>query len=179
MYKSLHNDITIKKSSIDGLGVFALKGIPKDTVLGISHIKDKDNTLETFKKAGDKVGVDVPQGLIDKLIKESAPVIMDIKEFFNRPRPKDLAIKLGIKLPNVELDSMKTPSYPSGHSTQAYLIAHILGDMYPKYKDIFIKAANDISYSRNIARCHYRSDSKFGKLLGREMYNHLKENYGV
>ena len=40
MYKALHNDITIKKSSIDGLGVFALKGIPKDTVLGISHIKD-------------------------------------------------------------------------------------------------------------------------------------------
>ena len=152
-----------------------LKKIP----INKKFIKDKDNTLETFKKAGEKVGVDVPQGLIDKLIKESAPVIMDIKEFFNRPRPKDLAIKLGIKLPNVELDSMKTPSYPSGHSTQAYLIAHILGDMYPKYKDVFIKAANDISYSRNIARCHYRSDSKFGKLLGREMYNYLKENYGV
>jgi hypothetical protein len=152
-----------------------LKKIP----INKKFIKDKDNTLETFKKAGEKVGVDVPQGLIDKLIKESAPVIMDIKEFFNRPRPKDLAIKLGIKLPNVELDSMKTPSYPSGHSTQAYLIAHVLGNMYPKYKDIFIKTANDISYSRNIARCHYRSDSKFGKLLGREMYNHLKQNYGV
>ena len=44
MYKALHSDLTIKKSSIDGLGVFALKGVPKDTVLGISHIKDKDNT---------------------------------------------------------------------------------------------------------------------------------------
>ena len=44
MYKALHSDITIKKSSIDGLGIFALKGIPKDTVLGISHVKDKDNT---------------------------------------------------------------------------------------------------------------------------------------
>ena len=44
MYKALHNDITIKKSSIHGFGVFALKGIPKDTVLGISHVKDKNNS---------------------------------------------------------------------------------------------------------------------------------------
>ena len=44
MYKALHSDLTIKKSSIDGLGVFALKGVPKDTVLGISHVKDKSNS---------------------------------------------------------------------------------------------------------------------------------------
>ena len=44
MYKALHDDITIKKSSIHGLGVFAIKDIPQDIVLGISHVKDKDNT---------------------------------------------------------------------------------------------------------------------------------------
>ena len=44
MYKALHSDITIKESSIHGLGVFAIRSIPKDTVLGISHIKDKGNT---------------------------------------------------------------------------------------------------------------------------------------
>ena len=44
MYKALHNDITIKKSGIHGLGIFALKGIPKDTVLGVSHVKDKNNS---------------------------------------------------------------------------------------------------------------------------------------
>ena len=44
MYKALHSDVTIKKSSIHGLGIFAIKDIPKDTVLGVSHVKDKDNT---------------------------------------------------------------------------------------------------------------------------------------
>ena len=44
MYKALHSDITIKKSRIHGLGLFAIKDILKDTVLGVSHIKDKDNT---------------------------------------------------------------------------------------------------------------------------------------
>ena len=44
MYKALHSDVTIKKSSIHGLGIFAIKGIPKDIVLGVSHVKDNDNT---------------------------------------------------------------------------------------------------------------------------------------
>ena len=44
MYKALHSDVTIKKSNIHGLGIFAIKAIPKDTVLGISHVKDKDST---------------------------------------------------------------------------------------------------------------------------------------
>ena len=43
MYKALHSDLTIKKSSIHGLGIFAMKDISKDTVLGISHVKDKDD----------------------------------------------------------------------------------------------------------------------------------------
>ena len=32
--------LTIKKSHIHGLGLFAIQDITKDTVLGISHIKD-------------------------------------------------------------------------------------------------------------------------------------------
>ena len=43
MYKALHNDITIKESSIHGLGIFAIKDIAKDIILGISHVKDKNN----------------------------------------------------------------------------------------------------------------------------------------
>jgi len=44
MYKALHDDITIKKSSTHGMGIFAIKDISQDIVLGISHVKDKDNT---------------------------------------------------------------------------------------------------------------------------------------
>ena len=44
MYKALHSNLIIEKSSIHGLGLFAIKAISKDTVLGISHVKDKDST---------------------------------------------------------------------------------------------------------------------------------------
>ena len=40
MYKPLPKNLTIKKSKINGLGVFATKDINNNNVLGVSHIKD-------------------------------------------------------------------------------------------------------------------------------------------
>jgi hypothetical protein len=38
-----------------------------------------------------------------------------------------------------------------------------------------MKEGKDISYSRNIGRAHYPSDSKVGESLGNRMYNFIKE----
>ena len=43
-----------------------------------------------------------------------------------------------------------------------------------KAKSAFMKTANNISDSRNIAHAHYKSDSDMGKKLGKSMYNHIK-----
>lgn len=40
-YRPLPNFLTIRKSKIEGLGIFTTETIEKDTVLGISHIKDE------------------------------------------------------------------------------------------------------------------------------------------
>ena len=76
---------------------------------------------------------------------------------------------------DVEMASMKTPSYPSGHSAQAYLIGMALSDKYPSKRKKLMKTAKDISKSRNIAHAHYKSDSKFGEQIGKDMYNYIKE----
>ena len=76
---------------------------------------------------------------------------------------------------DIEMDSMKTMSYPSGHSAQAFLIAGVLGDQYPSKRNDFKKLAKKISYSRRVARAHYKSDSKFGELLGKSMHKHIKD----
>ena len=38
MYKPLHPTLTIKQSSIHGLGIFSTQKIKKDTCLGVTHI---------------------------------------------------------------------------------------------------------------------------------------------
>ena len=76
-----------------------------------------------------------------------------------------------LEMKDIEMSSMKTPSYPSGHSAQGMLIGLVLSDKYPKAKSAFMKTANNISDSRNIAHAHYKSDSDMGKKLGPTFWN--------
>lgn len=41
MYRPLPSSVTIKESSIEGLGLFAVKHIPQGTDLGMTHIWDE------------------------------------------------------------------------------------------------------------------------------------------
>ena len=147
----------------------------KQEILELTKIPIRENFVKEMDD-GKKVMENIvgKDPLIGKLINESRPIIMKIKEHHNRPRPKVLAKKMGIKMQDVELKSMKTPSYPSGHSTQAYLMSLALSDKYPNKKNKLMKAARDISYSRRVAHAHYKSDSLFGEQIGKDMYNHIK-----
>ena len=138
-------------------------------------IKKFDNIEKTFKSIADNNDIiDYPSKLIKDLINKSAPIIIKLKNYFDRPRPKVVAKKMGIKMKDFEMNSMKTPSYPSGHSAQGILIGMVLSKIYPEHASKFTKAGENISDSRNIAKAHYKSDSKMGKQLGAAMYNHIK-----
>jgi len=131
-------------------------------------IKEKDDIKKSFENV---VGKDKD---IQKLIDVSAPIILKIKKHHNRPRPKVIAKKIKTKMEDMEMASMKTPSYPSGHSAQGYLIGMTLSDKYPQKRNKLMKTARDISHSRRVARAHYKSDSLFGEQIGRDMYNKIK-----
>ena len=131
-------------------------------------IKEKDNIKKSFE------GIVGKEPLVQKLINESAPIIMKIKKHHNRPRPKVMARKIKTQMEDMEMASMKTPSYPSGHSVQGILIANALADKYPNKRSKLKKMGRDISYSRRSARAHYKSDSLFGEQIGKDMYNYIK-----
>ena len=42
MYKPLPNSLTIKKSPIEGLGLYATEDIKANSFIGLTHIQDKD-----------------------------------------------------------------------------------------------------------------------------------------
>ena len=145
----------------------ALKKIP----LRKEFVKKYDNIEAAFKKTADEQGIkDYDKKIAAKLIKESAPVILELKKHHNRPRPYELDKNLS----SVKMDSMKTKSYPSGHSAQGMLIALTLKDKYGKGK-AFMQTAKNISDSRNIAHAHYKSDSVNGTKLGKQLYKHIKK----
>ena len=143
----------------------------KKIKLNKSFVKKYDNIEAAFAKTAKEQGIkDYDKKIAAKLIKESAPVILKLKKYHNRPRPYDLDKSLS----SVKMDSMKTKSYPSGHSAQGVLIALVLKDKYGK-GSAFMQTAKNISDSRNMAHAHYPSDSKNGKELGKQLYKHIKK----
>jgi len=144
-----------------------LKKIP----LNKKFVKDNDNIESAFAKtAKDNNVKDYDKSIAANFIKKSAPIILDLKKYYNRKRPYELDSSLKA----IVLKSMQTPSYPSGHSTQGTGIAKLLADKYPKVKSAFLKTGENISYSRSVARAHYKSDTKMGEQLGNSMYKHIK-----
>tara|TARA_R110002072_G_scaffold258549_1_gene417246 strand:+ start:295 stop:822 length:528 start_codon:yes stop_codon:yes gene_type:complete len=131
-------------------------------------IKEMDDGEKLFTNI---VGEDVKIG---ELISESLIIINKLKKHFNRPRPAVLAKKIGIELKDIKLKSMDSPSYPSGHATQATLLSLFLSDKYPEKENKLKKLARDIIHSRQVAHTHYKSDNLMGEKLGKQMYNHIK-----
>lgn len=148
-----------------------LRDLPEDK----EFVKKHDDIEGVFKEICNDYNVEYPEKLVNELLKSSAGIILDIKYYFNRPRPDQLAKEYEMNIGGLKLESTDTPSYPSGHSAQGFLIGKMLQTKLPINTDAFLQAGQKISYSRNISRVHFPSDSRMGEELGTAMYTYLKE----
>ena len=86
---------------------------------------------------------------------------------YGRARPR---MKCGKNLePMLEPDSGLHPghgSYPSGHASQAYCWAHLLGALDPTKMNDAMKAAKEVAFNREVAGVHFPSDTVVGIELG-------------
>jgi hypothetical protein len=136
-------------------------------------VEEKDDIVKSFKKLLKQHDIKLNEKKVGKFLDETGTVILDLKYHFNRPRPFQLNKVHNVKVKNKMMDSMKSPSFPSGHATQARVMGRILSSMLPKLEDEIMNLADDVSFSRNMAKAHFPSDTKAGKKLGDDMYEYL------
>jgi acid phosphatase (class A) len=108
----------------------------------------------------------------------SRSVVPDIafhKNYFGEPRPKEVAEKNSIDFMCDDLESAKTASYPSGHATQAYYTAKVLGDVYPEERHKLDNLASNIADSRVDRGVHFPSDNDAGKMLAEALYEKTRQ----
>jgi len=137
-------------------------------------VKKHDNIKKVFKKALAELELPYIEEELDSLLNESGKFVMELKYKYNRPRPWQIAEFYGFKLNGVDMGSMKTPSYPSGHAVQGYLASMRYAKRYPEYSNVFKKLGEDIAHSRIVAKSHYPSDKTFGKKVAEYLYTLLK-----
>ena len=141
----------------------------------VDSADDVDNHFEEFLGSNN---LEYPREDIKKYMSGVRAIILQLKYYYNRPRPGQVADAKGMNFDRESLKSASTPSYPSGHAAQGRFIARLLSDLYPEYEEQLIKIGDEIAYSRNVAKVHYPSDSKFGKKLGDEMYDYISPDKG-
>ena len=140
----------------------------------IDYVRENDKVKESFGKLHGELELEYNEDEAGKYLKESSKYIMELKYKFQRPRPHQIADFYGIDLNGVDLDSMKTPSYPSGHATQGYLLGMIYSERYPEYRKEFMKLGEDIAESRIIGKAHFPSDKKAGIELAEKLFQNRK-----
>ena len=119
-----------------------------------------------------------------KLKDQLAPIVLQLKVHYNRPRPQKLSkILTFFRQSNFNVYPLKTaetPSYPSGHATEGRFVSLYLADKVPfQHKGNIKKIGDDIGHSRQIGGVHYPTDTEFGHQLAGAFYSHYKDKSGI
>ena len=132
---------------------------------GIVRMSDK-KPIKMFKHLVESKGLRFQDEYFKDLRDQLKVLILKLKFKFNRPRPTDFYGKpFGSDHARMMTKSstVRTPSYPSGHTIQAHSIANQLSKMYPQHRDEFKKLADLISFARVAGGSHFPSDIAAGK----------------
>lgn len=110
--------------------------------------------------------------LLDAVQEIAFRVATEMKDVFRMPRPHMLAHDLA--------PPIRTPShsaFPSGHATEAFAAAAVLGALYPQSFKLLRQMACRIAVNRGYAGVHYPVDHHagaiLGDLLGRQIVKHM------
>jgi len=128
--------------------------------------KYDEDILWKFEKYCKKHDLDFNKEWFEQLIEEAGLIIIKLKYKYNRPRPFQLAPKLGLQLASTEAKTASSPSFPSGHSAESHLVADVLSKIYPVHHGAFQAIAEKASYSRYIGGLHFPSDIEYGQQIG-------------
>ena len=149
----------------------------KDLAAVLSAEKDRDATAavdaemdheRTVFRFADVMGpAFTPQNLpfatkfFQHVFSDQNKVVKQAKTYFARPRPFVV---------DAELTPMvypkPTPSYPSGHTTFAYVMAILLANMVPEKSVPIFNRAAEYGYNRVVAGAHFPTDVEAGRIAG-------------
>ena len=141
----------------------------------IERIYSIDRDLDApFIKLLSKYKLEYPQEYIDTFYNVVEPVLMNIKHYWNRPRPVQLAKLFNIQIDPIVTTTVHTPSYPSGHTMYSRLVANILKHHYPQIENkILDNIVYDTARARVMMGVHFPSDNQASIFLSNYLFKNL------
>tara|TARA_R110002020_G_scaffold21782_10_gene73874 strand:- start:1964 stop:2482 length:519 start_codon:yes stop_codon:yes gene_type:complete len=113
--------------------------------------------IAAFTKYLDANGLEYDPANLETIALDAYPTIIALKDYYNRPRPSQMLDGVDI----IKSPTANSPSYPSGHALQSYLLAEYLSRKYPWRRWTFFQIADRVGNSRVSMGLHYPSDNSF------------------
>ena len=141
----------------------------------VEKMYDIDQDLDApFINLLSKYNLEYPHEYINMFYDVVQPVLMNIKGYWNRPRPFQLAKLLNIPISPIITTTVHTPSYPSGHTMYSRLVANILKQTYPKIENrILDNIVYDTAKARVIQGAHFPSDNEASIFFSNYLFKNL------
>ena len=137
------------------------------------HEVDKDPGLLFVSTLQDKK-LPYPKDEIEAYWSVIYPIVMNLKWFYNRPRPYQLGPKYGMEIKYIRTETHHTPAYPSGHTSYGHLVSLILSEKYPEYAKDFKTFSDQTGEARVLQGVHYPSDNDAAVKLTNNIWRDVK-----
>lgn len=108
---------------------------------------------------------------IKEITDQLDPITYNLKYSFNYPRPYQLAAQLELSLYPSQSTDACSPSYPSGHSIDSFVIGGLIGKKIPQLRNEVEKLSEKISRSRLQGGIHFPFDAEFGRQIADDILN--------
>ena len=118
------------------------------------YLRDKELELSSDEKDN-----------LEQIHRDTSTLVHKFKIFYNRQRPH----QADDDIDEIENTAGKSPSYPSGHSANAYMMGEYLANKFPEHADEFRNIGKRIGLNRVIVGLHYPSDHIAGVELGQQV----------
>lgn len=166
------NDSELTKEELNEVAEGILLLEDKENDYFLKRYKSYDRSLiQSITAIFKQRGIDVEE-VCEKIQEDINPLIAKLKVHFNRPRPYQLANYYKLNLFPFDSFSANSPSYPSGHTLQAYVMLNVIGSMHPAQYHYCKNIIEDISESRINLGIHFRSDNDFAFEVGDKVLKH-------
>ena len=147
-----------------------------------TRTKDDENSIYVsdfmesfhFREYLNENNLDYRSSEITAIIDDVWKITRTHKNKYNRPRPYQVAKALNMDFDTMYGTTMKTPSYPSGHSCGSRLVAEYLAIQHPAHRKQFIDIAEKVGKGRIQAGFHYESDHEAGVELALKVLPYLE-----
>ena len=146
-------------------------------------MKDSDGNIHKLIKMKFKeMGIRTDEKFMNWLYKIQTSLgglVMQLKVFYNRPRPYQVAYYTKQDLNPFATTSGNSPAYPSGHCLQARFLMKCVAYKYPAHAKKLKKFADDIALTRVVLGVHYPSDNAFSRKIADELttYPIIREKF--